>query len=80
MTLTPQPNVPTSPPGPWTVRGVEIRGHADALLDQKTASTYSSPEVIRIHPQRVISWGLGPDPGMHGRDVDSAAIAAEDAS
>ncbi|MEO7398544.1 MAG: PPOX class F420-dependent oxidoreductase [Ilumatobacteraceae bacterium] len=54
---------------PWTVRGVEIRGHAEALVDQQTPSAYTSPEIIRIHPQRVISWGLGDGDGMIGRDV-----------
>jgi pyridoxamine 5'-phosphate oxidase family protein len=35
---------------PWRPRGVEIRGTAEAL---------SEPEPhIRIHPDRVISWGL----------------------
>ncbi|MGH3936577.1 MAG: hypothetical protein ACRDS1_16625, partial [Pseudonocardiaceae bacterium] len=62
---------------PWTVRGVEIRGHAEALINQTPASSYTSPEVIRIYPHRVISWGIGPEPGMHGRDVDSAAASSE---
>lgn len=34
---------------PWRPRGVEIRGRADAVDD---------PPRIRIHPERVISWGL----------------------
>ena len=35
---------------PWRPRGVEIRGAAEAI---------SEPEPhIRIHPDRVISWGL----------------------
>ncbi len=58
---------------PWTVRGVEIRGHAEALVDQTPRSSYTSSEVIRIHPSRVISWGIGPKAGMQGRDVDGAA-------
>lgn len=57
---------------PWTVRGVEIRGHGEALVDQEQTSSYYSPEVIRIHPRRIISWGIGPDPGMHSRDIDPA--------
>ncbi|HEY2764329.1 MAG TPA: PPOX class F420-dependent oxidoreductase [Pseudonocardiaceae bacterium] len=57
---------------PWTVRGVEIRGDAEALVDQQPMSGHTSPEIIRIHPRRVISWGIGTEPGMHGRDVDSA--------
>lgn len=35
---------------PWHARGVEVRGHAD---------TSTGPQAsIRIHPDRVISWGL----------------------
>lgn len=54
---------------PWTVRGVEIRGHAEALAGQQPASGRTGPEIIRIHPRRVISWGIGPEPGLRGRDV-----------
>lgn len=53
---------------PWTVRGLEIRGIAVALTIQQTQPVYSSHEVIRITPYRVISWGL--DGGeMRARDV-----------
>jgi pyridoxamine 5'-phosphate oxidase family protein len=34
---------------PWRPRGVEVRGRAEAL-DQ--------PPLIRIHPERVVSWGI----------------------
>jgi pyridoxamine 5'-phosphate oxidase family protein len=34
---------------PWRPRGVEVRGRAEALVD---------PALIRIHPERVVSWGL----------------------
>lgn len=35
---------------PWCPRGVEVRGRAEAI---------AAPEpVIRIHPDRVVSWGL----------------------
>ncbi|CAN5677920.1 PPOX class F420-dependent oxidoreductase [soil metagenome] len=60
---------------PWTVRGVEIRGQAEALVDQEPASSYTSREIIRIHPCRVISGGIVPDAGRHSRDVDGAAGA-----
>jgi len=46
---------------PWVVRCVEVRGTADALTGQTPASPYMSPEVIRIHPRRIISWGMGQD-------------------
>ena len=35
---------------PWQVRGVEIRGDAEALPDGRG--------LIRIHPRRVVSWGI----------------------
>jgi pyridoxamine 5'-phosphate oxidase family protein len=46
---------------PWTPRCFEVRGTAKALTGQDPASQYMSPEVIRIHPRRIISWGMGPD-------------------
>lgn len=55
---------------PWTVRGVEIRGWAEALVGQQPTSNYTTADLIRIHPRRIISWGIGSEPGMHGRDVD----------
>jgi pyridoxamine 5'-phosphate oxidase family protein len=49
---------------PWNVRCLEIRGTAEAL-------SVEDP-VIRIHPRRIISWGMGAD-GQEGskRNVDS---------
>ena len=36
---------------PWQPRGVEVRGHAEAV---------DAPEpLIRIRPMRIVSWGLG---------------------
>jgi pyridoxamine 5'-phosphate oxidase family protein len=37
---------------PWRPRGIEVRGSAEALDD---------PPRIRIHPERVVSWGLESD-------------------
>jgi pyridoxamine 5'-phosphate oxidase family protein len=34
---------------PWRPRGIEVRGRAEALED---------PALIRIHPDRIVSWGL----------------------
>ena len=36
----------------WRPRGVEIRGRAEAI-------PLPTP-LIRIHPERIVSWGLGP--------------------
>jgi pyridoxamine 5'-phosphate oxidase family protein len=48
---------------PWRVRCVEIRGHAEALRDQEPLMPGMSREIIRIHPERVISFGLENAPG-----------------
>jgi pyridoxamine 5'-phosphate oxidase family protein len=37
---------------PWRPRGVEVRGRAEAI-------TLPTP-LIRIHPERIVSWGLEP--------------------
>jgi pyridoxamine 5'-phosphate oxidase family protein len=41
---------------PWRVRGVEIRATAEALPGNDGPAS----AIIRIHPGRVISWGLAP--------------------
>jgi pyridoxamine 5'-phosphate oxidase family protein len=62
---------------PWQVRGVEIRGQAEALADVEPPRPGMSTEIIRIHPRRVISWGVDPDlPGTHGRDLGGARRGA----
>jgi len=43
---------------PWRPRCVEIRGRAEALRDQHAPTSGMSGEVIRIYPERVISFGL----------------------
>jgi pyridoxamine 5'-phosphate oxidase family protein len=45
---------------PWRVRCVEIRGRAEALRDQADQPPGLSAEIIRIYPERVISFGLNP--------------------
>jgi pyridoxamine 5'-phosphate oxidase family protein len=49
---------------PWRVRGIEIRGRAEARSHPRS--------LIRIHPERVISWGIESDAiGVrHARTVD----------
>jgi pyridoxamine 5'-phosphate oxidase family protein len=52
---------------PWQPRGIEIRGHAEAL---------SSPQpLIRVHPGRIVSWGIeSREMGdRHARSVKGAA-------
>jgi pyridoxamine 5'-phosphate oxidase family protein len=43
---------------PWRVRCVEIRGHAEALSEQAGQPQGLSAAIIRIYPDRVISFGL----------------------
>jgi pyridoxamine 5'-phosphate oxidase family protein len=46
---------------PWTVRCLEIRGDAEALTDPQGSTANLNGPVIRIHPRRVISFGVDPD-------------------
>jgi pyridoxamine 5'-phosphate oxidase family protein len=48
---------------PWRVRGMEVRGVAEALFDQPIPPhlDFLSPELIRIHPRRIFTWGVDPD-------------------
>ncbi|HEY8467505.1 MAG TPA: PPOX class F420-dependent oxidoreductase [Solirubrobacterales bacterium] len=39
---------------PWRPRGIEIRGRGEAIA-------LPTP-LIRIHPERIVSWGLEPTP------------------
>jgi pyridoxamine 5'-phosphate oxidase family protein len=39
---------------PWRPRALEIRGRAEAITDPEP--------LIRIYPERIISWGVGPEP------------------
>jgi pyridoxamine 5'-phosphate oxidase family protein len=44
---------------PWLPRGIEIRGRGEAIV-------LPTP-LIRIHPERILSWGL--EPGASARSV-----------
>jgi len=55
---------------PWVVRGVEIRGVAEVLGGVAAPMAQMGDDVIRVHPRRIISWGVDTaSPGMSGRDV-----------
>jgi pyridoxamine 5'-phosphate oxidase family protein len=45
---------------PFQPRGIEVRGHADTVRGPQPA--------IRIHPERVIGWGLD-GAGRHARSI-----------
>lgn len=47
---------------PWKPRGIEIRGRAQTL--QSGGQDFGrgfDPEIIRIYPTRIISWGIDSD-------------------
>ena len=35
---------------PWQPRGIELRGRAEAIEGERS--------LIRVHPERIVSWGL----------------------
>ncbi|SHM62782.1 PPOX class F420-dependent oxidoreductase [Actinacidiphila paucisporea] len=43
---------------PWKVRGVEIRGTAEQIVGPHDYGAHLSPELIRITPYAIYSWGL----------------------
>jgi pyridoxamine 5'-phosphate oxidase family protein len=56
---------------PWQVRCLEIRGTAEAIGEPvDSASPVGTGPIIRIHPARIISWGIDPEESSLGkRDV-----------
>lgn len=52
---------------PWRPRALEVRGRAEAIARPQA--------VIRIHPERIVSWGLGPL--RSARDVGPAGSPAQ---
>ncbi|HJZ48556.1 MAG TPA: PPOX class F420-dependent oxidoreductase [Roseiflexaceae bacterium] len=56
---------------PWRARGIEIRGAAAVLESGGTAIMPNfDPEMFRITPQRIISWGIEEEGGAaHARSV-----------
>jgi pyridoxamine 5'-phosphate oxidase family protein len=51
---------------PWRVRCLEIRGHAEAIAAPADSAAPVDSAIIRIHPRRIISFGMGePDSEAH---------------
>jgi pyridoxamine 5'-phosphate oxidase family protein len=56
---------------PWQPRGIEIRGHAEALPEGgQSVVPHFSPEMIRITPTRIISWDASTKRAFSARDVE----------
>jgi pyridoxamine 5'-phosphate oxidase family protein len=45
---------------PWTVRGIEVRGRAEATTVDEPPIRGTTTDVIRLHPDTVFSWGIEP--------------------
>lgn len=45
-------------PQPGEPRGIEVRGRAEAVLDGQTFWTDADPEMLRIVPSHIASWGI----------------------
>lgn len=43
---------------PYEIRGVEVRGTAEAIEDVEPPFPHQERAIIRIHPERIISWGI----------------------
>jgi pyridoxamine 5'-phosphate oxidase family protein len=44
---------------PWRARGIEVRGEAEVLATGGEAvGPGFDPDMFRIHPRRIVSWGL----------------------
>ncbi|WP_068273678.1 PPOX class F420-dependent oxidoreductase [Aldersonia kunmingensis] len=64
---------------PWTPRFLEIRGHAEAIA-RPTDSAYGDRAggfdgaIIRVHPERLISYGIEAAPDMQGRNISTRNV------
>lgn len=70
-------------PNPWTVRGIEIRGRAQATITAEPPIPGTASDIIRIFPESVFTWGV--EPGSTGmtrrREVsDNAGPSSASAS
>lgn len=56
---------------PWQVRCLEIRGTAEAILAPTDSAVPYPSAIVRIHPRRIISFGIDePGSGRGKRNVD----------
>ncbi|MDQ6775747.1 MAG: PPOX class F420-dependent oxidoreductase [Actinomycetota bacterium] len=54
---------------PWRPRAIEVRGQAETIAEPQVA--------IRIHPERVISWGLERTPAAHAAADSPCSTSSE---
>ncbi|MFD5180532.1 PPOX class F420-dependent oxidoreductase [Nocardia sp. NPDC058379] len=46
---------------PYVIRGIEVRGKAETLADEEPPFPHQERVILRIHPERIISWGIDGD-------------------
>ncbi|XRQ13872.1 PPOX class F420-dependent oxidoreductase, partial [Actinomadura welshii] len=49
---------------PWHVRGIEIRGRAETVVEDAPRGSGFAGDLIRIHPHKIFTWGI--DPAANG--------------
>lgn len=70
-------DVPAPDKGAEGVRFLELRGIAEtAVASEPDETGHLAPEIIRIHPGRVVAFNVG-GPGLRTRDADGAAAVSE---
>jgi pyridoxamine 5'-phosphate oxidase family protein len=52
---------------PWQVRCLEIRGRAEAIVDPTDSAVPFPSAIIRVHPSRIISFGIDPPATSRGK-------------
>lgn len=70
-------DVPAPEHGAAGVRFLEVRGAAETVTDPPGPGTdgHLAPEIIRIHPRRVLAYNVDPDrPGLQARDVGGDVV------
>ncbi len=57
---------------------LEVRGVAETAVDSDNPQGHLAPEIIRIHPRRIVSFNVDPDrPGFATRDLIPTHLGSE---
>jgi pyridoxamine 5'-phosphate oxidase family protein len=60
------------------MRFLEVRGVAERVSIEPPPAVGLSPQIIRVHPRRVISWNVDPDhPGLQAQDLATVSDEPE---
>lgn len=69
-------DVPDAEKGAEGVRFLEIRGTAETATGPHDPAGHLAPEIIRIHPRRVIAFNVE-GPGLRVRDAEGGTTSSE---